>query len=130
VSALWSVAQLDTTDGVSRRAFRLFGPGQALAWAVMSSPAQPTVLADRYELGDVLGRGGMAEVYLAHDRRLGRTVAVKVMRADLVDKADFVARFGKEARSVAALNHPTVVAVYDSGEARLPPGAGAVDPQR
>ena len=86
----------------------------------MSSRGQPTVLADRYELGEVLGRGGMAEVRLARDRRLGRTVAVKMMRADLVDRADFVARFGKEARSVAALNHPTVVAVYDSGEARSP----------
>lgn len=86
----------------------------------MSSRGQPTVLADRYELGEVLGRGGMAEVRLARDRRLGRTVAVKMMRADLVDRADFVARFGKEARSVAALNHPTVVAVYDSGEARVP----------
>lgn len=85
------------------------------------------MLADRYELGDVLGRGGMAEVRAARDLRLGRTVAVKVMRPDLVDRADFVARFGKEARSVAKLNHPAVVAIYDSGEAQLPRVDGTVD---
>ncbi|MCL2468577.1 MAG: protein kinase [Micrococcales bacterium] len=88
--------------------------------------AEPTVLADRYELGAVLGHGGMAQVCLARDLRLGRQVAVKMMRDELVDRADFVTRFSKEARAVAALNHPTVVAVYDSGEAEVPRPDGTV----
>ncbi|CAL9472250.1 Serine_threonine-protein kinase PknB [Streptomyces sp. enrichment culture] len=77
---------------------------------------EPRRLGGRYELGSVLGRGGMAEVYLAHDTRLGRTVAVKTLRVDLARDPTFQARFRREAQSAASLNHPAIVAVYDTGE--------------
>ncbi|MET9900078.1 Stk1 family PASTA domain-containing Ser/Thr kinase [Streptomyces sp. NPDC006446] len=77
---------------------------------------EPRRLGGRYELSHVLGRGGMAEVYLAHDIRLGRTVAVKTLRADLARDPSFQARFRREAQSAASLNHPAIVAVYDTGE--------------
>ncbi|MFC7793067.1 Stk1 family PASTA domain-containing Ser/Thr kinase [Streptomyces cinereoruber] len=77
---------------------------------------EPRRLGGRYELGSVLGRGGMAEVYLAQDTRLGRTVAVKTLRADLARDPSFQARFRREAQSAASLNHPAIVAVYDTGE--------------
>jgi eukaryotic-like serine/threonine-protein kinase len=77
---------------------------------------EPRRLGGRYELGQVLGRGGMAEVYLAHDTRLGRTVAVKTLRVDLARDPTFQARFRREAQSAASLNHPAIVAVYDTGE--------------
>ncbi|WP_274560599.1 Stk1 family PASTA domain-containing Ser/Thr kinase [Streptomyces spiramyceticus] len=77
---------------------------------------EPRRLGGRYELGSVLGRGGMAEVYLGHDTRLGRTVAVKTLRADLARDPSFQARFRREAQSAASLNHPAIVAVYDTGE--------------
>lgn len=81
-----------------------------------NSMEEPRRLGGRYELGSVLGRGGMAEVYLAHDTRLGRTVAVKTLRADLARDPSFQARFRREAQSAASLNHPAIVAVYDTGE--------------
>ncbi|MFE9737613.1 Stk1 family PASTA domain-containing Ser/Thr kinase [Streptomyces sp. NPDC006477] len=77
---------------------------------------EPRRLGGRYELGSVLGRGGMAEVYIAQDTRLGRTVAVKTLRADLARDPSFQARFRREAQSAASLNHPAIVAVYDTGE--------------
>ncbi|WP_405804601.1 Stk1 family PASTA domain-containing Ser/Thr kinase [Streptomyces sp. NBC_01187] len=77
---------------------------------------EPRRLGGRYELGSVLGRGGMAEVYLAQDTRLGRTVAVKTLRVDLARDPSFQARFRREAQSAASLNHPAIVAVYDTGE--------------
>ncbi|MFT2015888.1 protein kinase domain-containing protein [Streptomyces sp. 796.1] len=70
----------------------------------------------RYRLTHKLGRGGMAEVFAAEDVRLGRTVAVKLLRADLAEDPVSKARFTREAQSVAGLNHHAVVAVYDSGE--------------
>jgi beta-lactam-binding protein with PASTA domain len=70
----------------------------------------------RYELGEPLGRGGMAEVRRAVDLRLGRAVAVKQLRIDLATDPTFQARFRREAQSAAGLNHPTIVAVYDTGE--------------
>ncbi|NLT56969.1 MAG: Stk1 family PASTA domain-containing Ser/Thr kinase [Actinomycetales bacterium] len=76
----------------------------------------PRVLGNRYELGALLGRGGMAEVHLGHDTRLGRTVAVKLLRTDLARDPTFQARFRREAQSAAALNHPAIVAVYDTSE--------------
>jgi serine/threonine-protein kinase len=76
----------------------------------------PTLVGGRYELGELLGRGGMAEVRRAIDRRLGRPVAVKQLRADLAVDPTFQARFRREAQSAAGLNHPTIVAVYDTGE--------------
>ena len=76
----------------------------------------PIRLGDRYELGGLLGRGGMADVRIARDLRLGRTVAVKQLRVDLATDDTFQARFRREAQSAAALNHPSIVAVYDTGE--------------
>ena len=67
-------------------------------------------------MGELLGRGGMAEVRRALDIRLGRAVAVKELRADLANDPTFQARFRREAQSAAGLNHPTIVAVYDTGE--------------
>ena len=74
------------------------------------------VLGGRYELGQMIGTGGMADVYLAQDKRLSRKVAVKILRSDLLRDATFVSRFRKEALAAAGLNHPGIVAVYDSGE--------------
>jgi eukaryotic-like serine/threonine-protein kinase len=87
--------------------------------------ATPRLLGGRYEVGDLLGRGGMAEVHRGRDTRLGRTVAVKVLRSDLARDPTFQARFRREAQSAAALNHPSVVAVYDSGEDTSPDGVAA-----
>lgn len=80
------------------------------------SNAEPTVVGGRYELGELLGRGGMAEVRKGVDTRLGRVVAVKRLRTDLASDATFQARFRREAQSSASLNHPAIVAVYDTGE--------------
>lgn len=77
---------------------------------------QPRRLGDRYELDGVVGRGGMAEVYRARDIRLDRIVAIKTLRADLARDHIFQARFRREAQSAASLNHPSIVAVYDTGE--------------
>ena len=82
----------------------------------------PQHLSDRYELGEILGFGGMSEVHLARDVRLHRDVAVKVLRADLARDPSFYLRFRREAQNAAALNHPTIVAVYDTGEAETPNG--------
>ncbi len=77
---------------------------------------QPTLVGGRYELGELLGRGGMAEVRKGTDTRLGRVVAVKRLRTDLASDATFQARFRREAQSSASLNHPSIVSVYDTGE--------------
>ncbi|MFF3288687.1 protein kinase [Streptomyces sp. NPDC003023] len=86
-------------------------PDPAEAWGVGG-----LVGDGRYRLTHRLGRGGMAEVFAAEDVRLGRTVAVKLLRADLAEDPVSKARFTREAQSVAGLNHHSVVAVYDSGE--------------
>ncbi len=77
------------------------------------------MLGDRYQIGDVIGRGGMAEVHEGKDLRLGRRIAVKILRPDLARDPSFQARFRREAQSAAALNHPNIVAVYDTGEDTL-----------
>ncbi|KUI21509.1 serine/threonine protein kinase [Mycobacterium sp. GA-1285] len=82
----------------------------------------PQHLSDRYELGEILGFGGMSEVHLARDVRLHRDVAIKVLRADLARDPSFYLRFRREAQNAAALNHPAIVAVYDTGEAETPQG--------
>lgn len=74
------------------------------------------ILAGRYEVGELIGRGGMAEVHIGHDTRLGRTVAIKILRSDLARDPSFQNRFRREAQSAAALNHPAIVSVYDTGE--------------
>jgi serine/threonine-protein kinase len=78
------------------------------------------LLGDRYLLGEMIGTGGMADVYIAQDQRLSREVAVKILRSDLAKDPAFVARFRKEAKAAAGLNHPGIVAVYDSGEEPAP----------
>lgn len=75
-----------------------------------------TQLGDRYDVGQVIGRGGMAEVYEGTDRRLNRRVAIKVLRPDLARDPMFQERFRREAQSAAGLNHPNIVAIYDTGE--------------
>jgi serine/threonine protein kinase len=89
---------------------------------VSGVPAQPSMeapgvrlISGRYRLGAVLGYGGMAEVYRARDVRLDRDVAIKVLRSDLARDPSFQNRFRREAQAAAALNHPMVVAVYDTG---------------
>jgi serine/threonine-protein kinase len=73
-------------------------------------------LGGRYELGELLGSGGMAEVYLGRDTRLDRDVAIKVLRDELNSDPSFISRFRREAQSAASLNHHNIVAVYDTGE--------------
>ncbi|AYC36266.1 Stk1 family PASTA domain-containing Ser/Thr kinase [Streptomyces griseorubiginosus] len=90
-----------------------FGGPDDLAF---SQPAPVAVLGDRYELRLLLGSGGMAEVHLAHDLRLDRSVAVKTPRTDLAHDPALQERFRREAQSTASLNHPAIAAVYDTGE--------------
>ena len=83
----------------------------------------PQVLGERYEIGEVLGHGGMAEVHRGRDLRLGREVAIKMLRTDLARDPSFQVRFRREAQAAASLNHPAIVAVYDTGEDRTATGA-------
>ncbi len=82
---------------------------------------QPRLLGGRYELDGIVGRGGMAEVFRARDIRLDRIVGVKTLRDDLARDQTFQARFRREAQSAASLNHPSIVAVYDTGEDMVGP---------
>jgi beta-lactam-binding protein with PASTA domain len=86
------------------------------------------LIGGRYALGELLGRGGMAEVRKGTDTRLGRTVAVKRLRTDLASDITFQARFRREAQSAASLNHPAIVAVYDTGEVPASDGSGISQP--
>ena len=74
------------------------------------------IIAGRYELGELIGRGGMAEVYSGIDTRLGRTVAIKLLKADLAADSSFEIRFRQEAQASARMAHPTIVRVYDAGD--------------
>jgi len=101
----------------------MMGPGPGPATARITNKDRngagmtiPRLLSDRYELGETLGYGGMSEVHLGRDMRLDRDVAVKVLRADLARDPQFQHRFRREAQNAAALNHPAIVAVYDTGE--------------
>jgi len=85
-----------------------------------------THLGDRYDVGLVIGRGGMAEVYEGTDRRLNRRVAIKVLRPDLARDPMFQERFRREAQSAAGLNHPNIVAIYDTGEDLISDGVNQV----
>jgi serine/threonine-protein kinase len=76
----------------------------------------PRLIAGRYRLGELVGRGGMAEVYEGTDTRLGRTVAVKLLKADLANDESFEDKFRQEAQASARMAHPTIVRVYDAGE--------------
>jgi serine/threonine-protein kinase len=84
--------------------------------------AQARLLGGRYQVGELLGYGGMAEVHRGRDLRLGRDVAIKTLRTDLARDATFQMRFRREAQNAAALNHPAIVAVYDTGDERGPAG--------
>lgn len=75
-----------------------------------------TLIADRYELGDVIGTGGMSDVYAATDTLLGRDVAIKMLRLEMARDLNFRERFRREAHNSGKLNHPAIVAVYDTGE--------------
>lgn len=74
------------------------------------------LIAGRYRIGQLVGRGGMAEVYEGYDTRLGRTVAIKLLKSDLANDASFEAKFRQEAQASARMAHPTIVRVYDAGE--------------
>jgi serine/threonine-protein kinase len=74
------------------------------------------VIAGRYEVGNLIGRGGMADVYEGIDTRLGRTVAIKLLKSDLANDPSFEARFRQEAQASARMGHPTIVRIYDAGE--------------
>jgi serine/threonine protein kinase len=89
---------------------------------------EPHRIGGRYEVGELLGRGGMAEVRKGTDVRLGRTVAIKRLRTDLASDATFQARFRREAQSAASLNHPAIVSVYDTGEEMSTDGSNVAQP--
>lgn len=74
------------------------------------------LIAGRYRLGDLVGRGGMADVFEAYDTRLSRTVAVKLLKSDLANDPAFESKFRQEAQASARMAHPTIVRVYDAGE--------------
>ncbi|MFT3716491.1 MAG: Stk1 family PASTA domain-containing Ser/Thr kinase [Gordonia sp. (in: high G+C Gram-positive bacteria)] len=80
------------------------------------------MLSDRYELGETLGFGGMSEVQFARDHLLHRDVAIKILRPDLARDPSFYLRFRREAQNAAKLNHPTIVQVFDTGEAETTEG--------
>lgn len=94
----------------------------------MTTGAEPHRIGGRYELGELLGRGGMAEVRKGNDVRLGRIVAIKRLRTDLASDPTFQARFRREAQSAASLNHPAIVAVYDTGEEMSTDGTNVAQP--
>ena len=89
---------------------------------------EPQRIGGRYEVAELLGRGGMAEVRKGTDVRLGRTVAIKRLRTDLASDATFQARFRREAQSAASLNHPAIVSVYDTGEEMSTDGSNVAQP--
>ena len=82
----------------------------------MEPVAEPRIFSDRYELTHLIARGGMAQVYRAHDRLLDRIVALKVLFAELSVDPTFVERFKREAQAAARLSHPNIVPVFDWGE--------------
>ncbi|MEX1105167.1 MAG: protein kinase, partial [Ilumatobacteraceae bacterium] len=82
----------------------------------MTDPTERIVLNDRYEIQNRIGRGGMADVFLARDVLLDRPVAIKVLFPEFATDPNFVERFRREAQSAANLNHPNIVSVYDWGK--------------
>lgn len=77
---------------------------------------QQRVLAGRYQVGELIGRGGMADVFEGQDLRLGRKIAIKLLKSDLANDENFESRFAKEAQASAKMAHPTIVRIYDAGE--------------
>ncbi|WP_258371654.1 Stk1 family PASTA domain-containing Ser/Thr kinase [Curtobacterium sp. MCBD17_023] len=84
-----------------------------------------TLLANRYEIGEVIGRGGMATVHVGTDTRLGRRVAVKLLKPSLANDPAFRTRFRQEAQAAARMAHPTIVRVYDAGEETVRESTGS-----
>src|SRR5687767_14507103 len=82
----------------------------------MGSTLSPGARLDRYTIISQLGVGGMGEVYLAHDTKLDRKVALKILPEDVASKQDRMARFIREAKAAAALNHPNIAHIYEIGE--------------
>ena len=82
----------------------------------MTTNERPAIINERYELARRIGRGGMADVFLARDRLLDRQVAIKVLFPEFAVDPNFVERFRREAQAAANLNHPNIVSVYDWGK--------------
>ena len=82
------------------------------------------LLAGRYVVGDLIGRGGMSNVFRGVDTKLGRTVAIKVLKSTLATYPAFRSRFRQEAQAASRMAHPTIVRVYDAGEERVKDGSG------
>src|SRR5687767_8145253 len=76
----------------------------------------PGTSVGRYQIRELLGSGGMGEVYKAHDPTLGRVVAIKVLRQTVSVDADGVSRFVQEARAASALNHPNILTIHEVGD--------------
>lgn len=86
------------------------------------------MLSDRYEVGELIGRGGMASVYRGLDLTLGREVAIKILKRELAADSTFRTRFRLEAQAASRMSHPTIVRVYDAGEASQTDADGSVHP--
>ena len=89
-----------------------------------SDGGEQRILAGRYAIGEFVGQGGMATVFRGTDTKLGRQVAIKIMKADLADDENFRARFRQEAQSASRMAHPTVVRVFDAGDDLIQTGDG------
>jgi serine/threonine protein kinase len=89
--------------------------GPSPIFTVVTEELQPGATLSHYHVQARIGRGGMGTVYRARDTRLGRDVAIKVINAEIASEADRIARFRREATTLAALNHPGIVAIHDTG---------------
>jgi len=87
-----------------------------------SGPWTGRLLSGRYEVGEIIGRGGMADVYLGVDARLGRQVAIKVLKSSLSSDPSFRNRFRLEAMAASKMSHPSIVRVFDAGDEQAGPG--------
>jgi serine/threonine protein kinase/predicted Zn-dependent protease len=95
-----------------RQAVDIFAPSNSIPDDTQSYSGE---MIGAYRMIKELGRGGMGAVYLAHDTRLGRRAALKLLPSHLVNNPERVRRFQREARSVSALNHPNIITIYDFG---------------
>src|SRR3954453_3962589 len=92
-------------------------PGPRSTTPAVSRPPQPgDLIADRYELEELVGTGGMSSVFRAHDRQLERDIAIKILHRHYADDPEYLERFRREARAVARLSHPNIVTVIDRGD--------------